>query len=270
MKNRNSNELTVCGQKAVDRLARLHPERVRRLFFNAEMAPHFGEICRYMAANKRIYRMVENPELEKVAASIHHGGVAAVIELPRLLEPGPLEISTWCRENRRLIVLDSVANSHNLGAMVRTAAFLGIQDILIAGSDLDDHLITSAMYRTAEGGMEFVSLWRVPNLVDFMERFRFQDKKIPGKGDPAPSHGIAFIAADHHAKLDLSKLPEKLKEQTKPGTAIAMVMGNEEKGINPEVGKRCLLSARIVGSGNLESLNVAQAAAIFMFAIGRA
>lgn len=266
MKNRYSNELTVCGQKAVDKIAKVHPERVHRLFFNADLAPQYGEVCRYMAANRRIYRMVDNIELEKVAGSIHHGGVAAVIDLPRLEEPGPLEINTWCNENRRLIVLDSVANSHNLGSIVRTAAFLGIQDIVVSGSDQDDHLVTSAMYRTAEGGMEHVSLWRISNLVDFMERSRFQPNRSSGS---TADRGIAFIAADHHAKLDLAQLPDKLKEFSSKDVAIAMVMGNEETGIRREVNQRCILAARIVGSGNLESLNVAQAAAIFMFALGR-
>ena len=263
MKNRNSNELTVCGPKAVDRLARLHPERVHRLFFNTEQAPRYGEISRYMAANKRIYRLVENSELEKVAGSIHHGGVAAVIDMPRLEEPGPLEIAAWCREERRLVVLDAVANSHNLGTMVRTAAFLGIQDILITGgSGQEDHLVTSAMYRTAEGGMEHVQLWRIAGLAAFMERCRFRLQE-PGKG-------ILFIAADHKAALDLVDLPEKLRELPLKGVSLALVMGNEETGISPEVGKLCQLAARIDGGGNLESLNVAQAAAIFMYMLGRA
>jgi TrmH RNA methyltransferase len=261
VKNRNANELTVCGQKAVDKLAKIHPDRIRRLFFNQDMAPRYGAVCKQLAASKRIYRLVEDAELEKVAGSVHHGGVAAVIELPRLEEPGPLEIGAWVKESRRLVILDNVANSHNLGAMVRTAAFLGLGDILVSGVDIqDDYLITTSMYRTAEGGMELVRLWKIPDLTGFMDRY---------------GPGMVFVAADHRAKLDLRQIPDKLASLgalpgsvAAAGKAVAMVMGNEEEGLSAEVRQRCQLAARINGSGKLESLNVAQAAAIFMFALG--
>jgi TrmH RNA methyltransferase len=252
VKNRASNELTVCGQKAVDKLAKSHPDRIRRLFFTQAMAPRYGAVCKQLAAAKRIYRLVDEAELEKIAGSTHHGGVAAVIGLPRLEEPGPLEIGGWTKEAHRLLILDNVANSHNLGAMVRTAAFLGLGDILVCGQDIhDDHLITTAMYRTAEGGMECVNLWKVPDLAGFMERY---------------GAGMVFVAADHRAKLDLREIAAPLAGLAgNGGKAVAMVMGNEEEGLSPEVRRRCQLAARINGSGQLDSLNVAQAAAIFMF-----
>lgn len=267
MNERATIELTICGKKAVDKVAKLHPERIRRLFFTAELAPHYGDACRYLAANKRIYRLVEAAELEKVAASVHHGGAAAVVELPRLAEPGPLEIGAWCGERRRLAVLDNVANGHNLGAIVRTAAFLGLRDILVAGEgESDERLLNAAAYRSAEGGMELVSLWRVPQLAAFMDRFRFDPER---RLAPGASRGIAFVAADHHAKLDLARIGPELARHDGPGMAVAVVLGNEETGIRPDILKRCLLSARIAGAGGIESLNVAQAAAIFMFALGR-
>jgi TrmH RNA methyltransferase len=257
VKNRNANELTVCGRKAVDKLVKVHPERVVRMFFNKDMAPRYGEICRKLAASKRIYRLVEDAELEKVAGSVHHGGVAAVIDLPRMEEPGPLEIGAWVKESRRLLILDNVANSLNLGTMVRTASFMGLGDILVTGQS-DDHLITTSMYRTAEGGMEYIRLWQVADLVQFMERF--------GKG-------MVFVAADHRANLDLRQVPAKLASlgvDTPAGAkAVAMIMGNEETGLSAEVRQRCQLAARITGGGDLDSLNVAQAAAIFMFALGK-
>ena len=268
MKNRSSQEITICGKKSVDKLAKLHPERIRRLFFSAEAAPDYGEVCRYLAANRKIYRLVENAELEKITASIHHGGVAAVIDMPPFLEPGPLEISSWCQEQRRLLVLDNVANSHNLGAMVRTAAFLGIKDILISGlKEQDDSLITSACYRTAEGGMELSSLWRISNLPDFMDRFGFNPKSHQPETATSAKRGIGFIGADHHAKTDLIQLPNILSQYPESGLALAIIMGNEEIGIQPEVLNRCLITAKIKGSGKLESLNVAQAAAIFMHSL---
>jgi TrmH RNA methyltransferase len=49
-----------------------------------------------------------------------------------------------------------------------------------------------------------------------------------------------------------------------PLPGIALVMGNEETGLPREVKERCAVLARIPGTGLVESLNVAQAAALFL------
>jgi TrmH RNA methyltransferase len=49
---------------------------------------------------------------------------------------------------------------------------------------------------------------------------------------------------------------------TRPG--IALVVGNEERGLPDDVKARCSALVRIPGTGKLESLNVAQAATLFL------
>ncbi|MDR1373574.1 MAG: RNA methyltransferase, partial [Treponema sp.] len=65
------------------------------------------------------------------------------------------------------------------------------------------------------------------------------------------------LGADQAAAL---KIP-----QLRPG--IALVLGNEETGLSPEVKENCSALVRIPGTGNIESLNVAQAAALFLHEI---
>jgi TrmH RNA methyltransferase len=45
---------------------------------------------------------------------------------------------------------------------------------------------------------------------------------------------------------------------------VAVVLGNEETGLPPEVRESCRVLLRIPGTGNIESLNVAQAATLFL------
>jgi len=159
MKNKQLRELAVCGFEAVRALADQHPEKIQRLFFTQARAKTFGAVCRDLAARKKVYRTVEyEKELEKLCGSVHHQGVVAMIpepEIPILTEQALLELST----KRTILLLDRVGNANNLGAIIRSAAFFGVETILLSEED-DQARISTSMYRVAQGGMEFVSLWR--------------------------------------------------------------------------------------------------------------
>ena len=69
----------------------------------------------------------------------------------------PEDAARWAARREPLLILDRVGNAHNLGAIARTAAFLGVPRILIS-----DHPSSArpndAAYRVAEGGLEFVDV----------------------------------------------------------------------------------------------------------------
>jgi len=255
-------EITLCGLAAIDALASAHPERIVRFFFSKERAARFGDLCSRLAEDKKIYRLVEADELEKISSSIHHQGVAAVIHYPTPQVPQAEDLALWAKENRTLLVLDNVSNTHNLGTMIRTAAFLGIKDIVICGRSLQaSKILSTSMYRTAEGGMEFCTIWYYPSAAQLLKTYPYQ-----------ANPGILGLAADHYASKELKEIPEQLRrlpgadsEGRIQGTAFAIVMGNEEEGLSKQTKAACFLSARISGDGGLESLNVSQAAAIFMY-----
>jgi TrmH RNA methyltransferase len=77
-------EHTVCGLVAVKALFARDAGAIKRLYFDYETGRRIGVICRALAAARKIYRCVEPLELEKVAGTVHHGGIVAVIE-PRVL-----------------------------------------------------------------------------------------------------------------------------------------------------------------------------------------
>jgi len=69
------------------------------------------------------------------------------------------------------------------------------------------------------------------------------------------------IGADHRAKNRLSDLPSLAGAES----GVLIVMGNEETGLSPEVKTACDHLVRIPGTGDIESLNVAQAATLFLY-----
>lgn len=240
-------ELPVCGLYSVKALAEYHPEKVSRLFFSEDTAKHFGKLCKYLAEQKRLYRIVSESELEKLSASKHHQGVTAMIYEPVISRLEISLIDYWAKNSASVLMLDEVGNANNLGAIIRSAAFFGIEHIVITEEDKQAECTTAA-YRVAQGGMEFINLYRVSSTDWFLRQCR-------GK---LTSFGTDLQA--HHSIAEIKRFIEK-------DEACVIVLGNEERGIGSEAKKLCTHLIKIAGSGNIESLNVAQAAAVFCNAL---
>ncbi len=251
MKNTQRNELAVCGFAAVKTLEKINSQKIRRLYFMEEKAPLFGGLCKKMAASKRPYNKVADPvELEKLCGSVHHQGVVAMIDTPVILPLNTDITARWVEQKEDAIILDRVGNANNLGAIVRSAAFFGIKNIVIP-LDESQSSITTSSYRVAEGGMEFVNIYSV--------------------------RSIPFLLKDMKEKM--ARFGTSLKAQKKVsemkslclGKPALVVLGNEENGISDEVAQNCdsLVIIPFVGMGEsgpkVDSLNVAQAASVIMY-----
>lgn len=235
-------ELNVCGWQAVSALFAQHPGEVLRLFFDPATGKRAGEMCRYLATNKKIYRQVSPEELEKVAGTVHHGGIVAVIAARPLKKVTRETLEEWARTRAPLLLLDRISNANNLGALVRTAAYFGVRSIVLPDAP-GAALPSEAAFRVAEGGMEFVDFHRVPSLPDFCQ-------------DLKRSH---YLIGTSLRGTQLS--PREVRARGLPRPP-AIVLGNEEKGIAPGVASACDRLVKIPGADTVESLNVSAAAAV--------
>jgi TrmH RNA methyltransferase len=240
--NTKQRELNICGWPAVSALFARHPDEVRRLFFDAATGKRAGDLCKLLAQQKKVYRQVEPVELEKIAGTLHHGGIVAVIGERPLLKVTREVLELWGKSRAPLLLLDRVSNANNIGAIVRTAAFFGVGAIIVP-----DHpaqaLPGEAAYRVAEGGMEFVDFYRVPSLT-----------------------GLCAELKRHHFLIGTSLRgnqlsPAAARERGLPRPP-ALILGNEEKGMSAEVAAQCDRLVKIPGTDSVESLNVSAAAAV--------
>jgi TrmH RNA methyltransferase len=249
MLNKMTQELAVCGLNAVIAVAEYHPEQINRLFLREERLKQFTGICKQLAERKRPYKICEDEELEKICKSTHHQGVVAMIHLPELTPMSQEDLEEWSREGKTGIVLDSVGNDHNLGAMIRSAAFFDVMYVVISEKDSEARLSTGA-YRVAEGGMEHVTVRSVRSTAAFLRD---------------ASKFLIIIGTDTRARQRIENLQRIIQEKKKDGhNGIALVLGNEEIGLPVEVKDACSVLVRIPGTGLMDSLNVAQAATLFM------
>ena len=237
-------ELKLCGLAAVRARFARDAASIQRLYFDYATGRKIGVICKALAAQKKIYRCVEPPELGKIAGTVHHGGIVAVVAAPVLRAPLPAEIAAWARQRAPVLVLDRIGNAHNLGAIARTAGFFGVSRLVLP-NDRAAALPGEAAFRVAEGGLEAVEVFRVPQLAPFARELAAAGYDVVGAatrgGRPEGAH------RDRAAK------------------PVALVLGNEEHGLAPEVAAACTRLVTIPGSGRVESLNVSVAAAVLMW-----
>ena len=239
----------ICGPEAVAALFDRRPDDVQRLFYTEARCGLVGPWCARLAASKRPYRMMPAEELARAAGTLHHGGVAAIARarIPVILNPAALPAAIQPRGNRDvLLLLDGVGNPHNLGAIARSAAFFGAR-ALIFHEVPGQAMPAEAAYRTAEGGLEQLDLYRTRNL----------PAVIAGLG---PFYRVIATTLSPDAPA-LTTLP-----RDRP---TAVILGNEETGISGAVLAATRRAVRIVGAGAVQSLNVAQTAAILLHDITR-
>ena len=264
MRNKLTDELAICGFNAVSAAAEYHPECINRLFLREDRLMSFTGICKKLAERKRPYKLCEDEELEKICKTSHHQGVVAMIYAPEVEPLSREDLDEWAQNGKTGLLLHSVGNDHNLGAIIRSAAFFDAFLIVLSEGDPEAKLSTSA-YRVAEGGMEHVKIRKVRNSAAFLRD---------------ASRQLISIGAEPRARQRIQDMSEIIRsssirnrgslrrassETTRPG--IVLVLGNEETGLPPEVKENCSALVRIPGTGLMESLNVAQAATIFLYAV---
>jgi 23S rRNA (guanosine2251-2'-O)-methyltransferase len=136
--------------------------------------------------------------------------------------------------------LDCIQDPHNLGAIIRTAAFFGAQGLLMTADRAAP--LTAVAYDTAAGGVEHVPFSIQTNLAHSL--------------DVAKEAGLWILGSSEHARDDIAQVP-----RDRPWL---LVVGNEAKGLRRLTLDRCDQVCRITPRGAVGSLNASVAAAILI------
>jgi 23S rRNA (guanosine2251-2'-O)-methyltransferase len=167
----------------------------------------------------------------------HHQGLAARAEefryaaLDAFLQ-GPIE------ERQPILILDSIQDPQNLGALIRSACFLGAKGMIIPKDRSAG--ITGTVIKVASGGTVHLPLIQVVNLAYTLDHLK--------------NSGLWIVGLDLEGRQSLYEADLSLP--------LGLVVGNEQKGLRPLVRKHCDFLVRIPASGPLQSLNAATAGAI--------
>lgn len=149
-------------------------------------------------------------------------------------------------KEKRTLLLTSIQDPGNLGAIIRSAVAFGVEHIIVTDDTAD--VYNTKTIRSAMGNLFYVTITRVRDITASVKNII--------------SFGRRFFAAE------LSNDAVSLKNVNLQSDDI-IVIGNEGHGIPAEISSLCTNSVYIPISSKTESLNAAVAAAIFMWEQGK-
>ena len=239
-RERDRDEEIVLGLRATLALWEARPADIRRVAYIGEVEREIGQLLDWCVDKKIPHKELSASELSRFADSQLHEGVACSTK-PRVWAT-PKDLGDLLVANKGCaIAFDRVRNPYNVGAILRTAAFYGVEAAFFGPMAPLPALAPTAI-RVAEGGTERLLLTRTTDLGGSL-------KKLRGRG-------ITVVGADGRGATNAFDF-----RFPKP---IIIVMGNEREGLSEHVRSACDAIVAIPGSGVIESLNVSIAASILM------
>jgi TrmH RNA methyltransferase len=237
------DEVKICGQNAVRALIERRPDDVVRVYLTEDRIKAWSRLLKDLAERRKVYHVITEAELEKVAETVHHEGICVVARPKRWLPEREVEAVLEPRDEPiSVVALEGVNNPHNLGAIIRVAAHFGVRLlVLLPGGGAVPNLST-AVHRTSEGGVEAIEVMRAQDAL-----------RVIGTLKRA---GLEIYATSSHGQARL--YDQRLARRA------AFLFGAEGTGLSPKLEKAADRVLAIPGSGEVESLNVATAAAVVL------
>ncbi|PJB41977.1 MAG: 23S rRNA (guanosine(2251)-2'-O)-methyltransferase RlmB [Deltaproteobacteria bacterium CG_4_9_14_3_um_filter_63_12] len=204
--------------------------------------PRVAELKTSAARQGLRVREVAKDKLDALTGGGNHQGVA--LRTNPFEYTDELDILASCKglEHATLLVLDGVQDPHNFGALLRSAAAFGIKGVIIPRDRAAQ--VTPTVMRIAAGAAFHMPIARVTNLARFL--------------DLAKEAGFWLYGAAADGAVSLPKVQMK--------GHIALLMGAEDKGLRRLSRERCDVLVSIPIESTTESLNVAVAGGILMYA----
>jgi TrmH RNA methyltransferase len=235
----------VYGLRAGLSVFQRRPEDIVRIAYSREVRREIEALTRWAAALRVPCFEVSDEELARACGAKNHEGLCIGVKSRVWL--GWAELAEMLsRTNGLCIALERVRNPYNIGAIVRSAAFFGIDAVLLGAPAPHPGLPPDAV-RVAEGGAENVAFARTTDLPDTLARLRAKGIKVIGGESDAAENAFAY-------------------PYPRP---MVLVMGHEREGLSERAKSQCDALVGIPGGGAVGSLNVSIATSILLAEIVR-
>ena len=208
------------------------------------LSNHFkeDEILRLINKKNISYKIINSREMDRIESGLHQGIIMDIEDIKTY----DLEeiIPSINKDNALVVILDHLEDPHNFGAIIRSCEAFGVDAIIIPKDRSVP--ITSTVYKTSVGTIEKVKIIKVANINNAIEKLKKYNYWIIG----TDMDGEDYTSIDYK-------------------TNIALIIGNEGKGISPLVKKNCDYLAKIPMEGTVNSLNASVACGVFLSEIVR-
>ena len=184
----------------------------------------------------------DKKQMDEMAQEENYQGVIAIVPPFEYVEISDiLEVAKERNEDPFVIVLDGIEDPHNLGSIIRTAETAGVHGVIIPKRRAVS--VNSTVNKASAGAVEHMKIARVTNISDAIEELKQAGLWVCG---------TAVDTNKYYYNQDL----------TGP---LAIVIGNEGKGIGEKVKKNCDFLVKIPMKGKVQSLNASVSTGIVVY-----
>lgn len=231
----------IVGPEAISK-ALNEGKTLDRIYMQNNLTGQAADVLRKLAQEHQV--PVNRVPVEKLNAfhvTDHNGFVAVISKIKYYDLQQVISYVVDKGEVPLLLILDGVTDIRNIGAIARTAYCCGVHAIVIpdkgVGALNDDAILTSA------GALEKIPVCRVNSLMKAVDDMHL--------------NGLQVFASEMTAETSIRDIDLSIP--------CALVIGSEEKGIQPSLMKICDQQFRIPMKGDFESLNVSVATGMMLY-----
>ena len=236
------NEDQVEGRNSVIQLLESGKD-INKIFISK--GEKYGSINKIIAMAKERKIVIiekEKAQMDMMAQSENYQGVIAIVPPFEYVEiEDILDYAKEKEEEPFILILDGIEDTHNLGAIIRTAETAGVPGIVIPKRRAAS--VNSTVSKVSCGAVEYMKIARVNNISESIKKLKEAGLWICG---------TAIDTDKYYFNQDL----------TGP---LGIVIGNEGKGISELVKKNCDFLVKIPMMGKIESLNASVSTGIIVF-----
>ena len=230
------------GRNAVLELLESDKDINKIYITKGELKGSINKIIAIANEKKVIIVQKDKKQMDMMAQSENYQGVIAVVPPYEYSEVEDiLELAKERNEDPFILILDGIEETHNLGAIIRTAETAGVHGIIIPKRRAAQ--VNSTVSKVASGALEYMKIARVNNITDTISKLKDKGVWICGTA------------------IDADKF---YYDQNLTGP-LAIVIGNEGKGISDLVKRNCDFLVKIPMKGKVTSLNASVSTGIIVY-----
>ena len=230
---------TIYGINPVFEAVRAGRRTVRRAWLNRDGGnnPRLRKLGQFLEGREIRVEAADRAQLYDLCGTREHQGA--------VLEVGPFPYTPYAEMlgSRRLILLDSIEDPHNVGAIMRSAEVFGWKDVLLPRRG--GPLVIPSVVKASAGACEHLRI--------AVNCSANQYVKI------AQEDGYAVVALDGAGKASLEDIAAQAPEK------LLLVAGGEDSGVSQYILNSATHVAAIPQAGKINSLNASVAAAIALY-----
>lgn len=203
------------------------------------------ELIKALKRNNVNFSYVPIEKLNRLTKKNHQGAIGTIAPITFVTLEELVETTLAQKEKPLFVILDQLSDARNFGAIIRTAVCCGADGIIISKNGAAP--VNGDTIKTSAGAVFNIPICKVDHIKDAI--FYLQGS------------GVITLGATEKAEKDIYDVDLNVP--------LALIMGSEDRGINPSVLKVIDEKAKLPMLSTIDSLNVSVACGAFLYEIIR-